>query len=325
MSFLSLLVILQACSLEEGNWSNQFTTSDGFFNNSNKEGALTVLTVEFGSGAPVPNLNVTITDASSGKIIDSAIGSKEGQAEFSGLKEDKNYLITVSTAESDFPTIEEFTYSSTDATHVIQTHSTTNKRIPVPAVMQNPELPNGCEITALTAVLNYYGLKITKTEMADHYLPRQDFHTAGGKRFGADPNVAYSGSPYEKNNASYVYAQPIVEAAKNVISDKGKALQVTNASGLSQEEILKFVEQGVPVVIWVTLDLSEPQKNNGWFIEGTDTYHEMYQNLHSVVLTGHSEDKVTVMNPLKGYELHDKERFFKSYVQLGKQAVAVHR
>ncbi|MEN2465771.1 C39 family peptidase [Ornithinibacillus sp. JPR2-1] len=33
-------------------------------------------------------------------------------------------------------------------------------------MMQKPELPNGCEITSLTSVLNYYDYQVSKTNMA---------------------------------------------------------------------------------------------------------------------------------------------------------------
>ncbi|WP_107936463.1 hypothetical protein [Ureibacillus chungkukjangi] len=59
--------------------------------------------------------------------------------------------------------------------------------------------------------------------------------------------------------------------------------------------------------MWVTLDLSEPKKNSGWIIDGTNQYHEMYQNLHAVVLMGYLENKVTVMDLLKGKAEHDKQ------------------
>ena len=38
-------------------------------------------------------------------------------------------------------------------------------------ILQNPELPVGCEITALTILLNYYGFNAEKTDMAKNYLP----------------------------------------------------------------------------------------------------------------------------------------------------------
>lgn len=48
-------------------------------------------------------------------------------------------------------------------------------------------------------------------------------------------------------------------------------------------------------------------------------------NLHAVVLTGHLGDKVVVMDPLKGYVTYNVDQFFKSYHELGEQAVAVHK
>ena len=37
--------------------------------------------------------------------------------------------------------------------------------------LQMPELPTGCEITALTMALNYYGCPADKVEIAERYLP----------------------------------------------------------------------------------------------------------------------------------------------------------
>ena len=43
-------------------------------------------------------------------------------------------------------------------------------------IFQMPELPTGCEITALTMVLNYYGMEADKVEMATKYLPTQELN-----------------------------------------------------------------------------------------------------------------------------------------------------
>ena len=70
--------------------------------------------------------------------------------------------------------------------------------------MQNPELPHGCEITSLTAVLNYFGMNVSKLEMTDKYLPKQEIRTEGNQRFGPNPNEAFAGNPRDKARGMYV-------------------------------------------------------------------------------------------------------------------------
>ena len=42
--------------------------------------------------------------------------------------------------------------------------------LPVNTIYQKPELPNGCEITSATIVLNYLGFNVSRVTMADTYL-----------------------------------------------------------------------------------------------------------------------------------------------------------
>ena len=72
-----------------------------------------------------------------------------------------------------------------------------NKGFGVPVILQNPELPNGCEITTLTAVLNYYGAETSKLEMDQNYLPKQSFEYNMKKKYGPNPNQVYGGEPRE--------------------------------------------------------------------------------------------------------------------------------
>ncbi|WP_238602120.1 C39 family peptidase [Lysinibacillus parviboronicapiens] len=294
---------------------------------------LTVLTVEFNSGAPIPNLYIKVTDLETGEEIEDALGSEEGEATFSKLVEGKTYTIAATTLENSmggdgYTTIDTFIYDTSKPYYRLQTHfSRDEQELDVPVVMQNPELPHGCEITSLTAVLNYYGMNVTKLEMADTYLPKQNFKTIGGQRFGPDPAYAFAGNPRDKAEGMYVFAAPIVKAAELVIADKQADLRVKNMSGASQDDILQLVREGVPVVTWVTLDLSTPKTNNdrGWIYEGEAASRAAYMNLHAVVLTGHLGDKVVVMDPLKGFVTYNVDQFFKSYQELGSQAVAVHK
>ncbi|AVK86226.1 hypothetical protein C3943_23430 [Lysinibacillus sp. B2A1] len=314
-----IIMLLSGC--------NQFSQQE------KQKSELTVLTVEFNSGAPIPNLYITVTDVKTGKIVEDVIGSDEGEATFSKLKEGQEYAIAATTLENStenngYTTIENFTYDSTKPYYRLQTHfSRDEQELDVPVVMQNPELPHGCEITSLTAVLNYYGMNVTKLEMADTYLPKQKINTIDGQRFGPNPNQAFAGNPRDKANGMYVFAAPIVKAAEVAIADKQADLRVTNMSKASQDEILQLVREGIPVVTWVTLDLSEPKTKStkGWIYKGETTPRDAYMNLHAVVLTGHLGDKVVVMDPLKGYVTYNVDHFFKSYKELGEQAVAVHK
>ena len=48
-------------------------------------------------------------------------------------------------------------------------------QLDVSPVLQLPEMPNGCETSSLTALLNYYGYPVTKEELASEYLPYEYF------------------------------------------------------------------------------------------------------------------------------------------------------
>lgn len=194
--------------------------------------------------------------------------------------------------------------------------------IPVKTLMQKPELPNGCEITSLTAVLNYYHFYVTKTTMSDVYLPKQPFSWKSRKLYGPDPNLAFSGNPRSRSGF-FTYAPPIVTAANNYFkAAKGKYHGV-NLTGNKKEAIVEQLKKGNPVVIWVTLDLSQPKIKYGWYLFSTKKYFAAPVNLHAVVLTGYDEKKLYVMNPLKGQVTYDKNIFFNSYVSLGSRAMVV--
>lgn len=201
----------------------------------------------------------------------------------------------------------------------------TNAYIPVEKLMQNPELPNGCEIVSLTAVLNYYGYNVSKTTMADKYLPKQAFSWKNGKRYGPDPYKAYAGNPRSATGGWYSFAPPIVKAAENYMATQQNKMKAKNISGSSEKEILAYLNKGVPVVIWVTLDLSKPALNGQWYLSDTGKSYKAYTNLHAVVLTGYKDGIVSAMNPLKGKVTYKQSAFFKSYEELGKHALVLEK
>lgn len=195
--------------------------------------------------------------------------------------------------------------------------------IPVETVLQLPELPNGCEITALTAVLNTYGYDVTKLKMADEYLPKEPFTWRNGKLYGPDPYQAYAGEPRLEPGGFFSYAPPIIEAGQHYLADVNGKEELIDLSGSSREELMAYLEQGIPLVVWVTLDLSKARINYSWHIYGTDERFLAPVNLHCVVLHGYADNLVHVMDPLKGLIQLDADRFFASYEDLGSHALAV--
>ncbi|MCQ6276687.1 C39 family peptidase [Bacillus sp. V3B] len=194
--------------------------------------------------------------------------------------------------------------------------------IPVDTVLQYPELPHGCEITSLTAILNYYGYNVSKTEMSDTYLPKQPFKRVGDQLYGANPFKAYAGEP-RSTEGFFAYAPPIVEAANRYFEDIGEDNRSIDISGSSRQEMMELLDQGIPVVIWVTLDLSQPILSESWHFHDSKEYFLAPSNLHSVVLNGYSGNLVHVMDPLKGHISHDANTFFHSYEALGSQALMI--
>ncbi|MEH7379535.1 C39 family peptidase [Bacillus sp. JJ1533] len=194
--------------------------------------------------------------------------------------------------------------------------------IPVEKVLQLPELPNGCEITSLTSILNFHGYHVSKLDMADNYLPKEPFKTINNVLYGPDPHKAYAGNPRQWSGF-FTYAPPIVQAAQSYLDEVGTELEPVDLSGSSREEIMMELEEGNPIVVWVTLDLSKKKVNYSWNIHDTNTKFNAPTNLHSVVLNGYVGDKVHVMDPLQGQIIYDADAFFASYEDLGSHAMTV--
>ncbi|AQQ55290.1 C39 family peptidase [Planococcus lenghuensis] len=278
------------------------------------------------NGHPLSDYTIQVLDKRKDSLVASAKSGESGQMKAKGLINGKAYQIKITSPDAISPAFEkEITYI----------HETTSVSFPieidierkanhlnVPTVFQKPELPNGCEITALTALLNYHGIEVSKTTMADDYLPQESLDYHKNVKTGPNPYQAYAGNP-RNSDGWYVFADPIVKAANSIIAVKGKGLRAENVSESTREEILSYIDQDIPVAVWVTLDLSPPVTRGGWYIKETNEFHPSFINLHTVVLDGWEDGKVYVMDPLKGRISYPEDVFFESYKALGSQAVII--
>lgn len=281
------------------------------------------------NGQPFSIYMIYIVDKKTGDLVTSAKSIRSGEAQIEGLIHGNEYIIKSAVLDEDgtYNNIKEeipYIHDSTENAFVVETYIERNASyIDVPTVKQNPELPNGCEITALTSILNYYGMNVSKTTMADNYLTKVAMSNQKGKKVGPNPHIAYAGNPRDLKGGWYVFATPIVDAAQKSIAANKMDLTAENVSGSTREEILSYIDQSIPVVVWVTRDLSPPVKRGGWYIERKNGFHSAYTNLHAVVLNGWKNGKVHIMNPLKGHQSVSEEAFFDSYEALGSLAVII--
>ncbi|WP_044974776.1 C39 family peptidase [Ruminococcus sp. HUN007] len=129
---------------------------------------------------------------------------------------------------------------------------------------QMPELPTGCEVTSLTMVLNHLGLDADKVDVARNYLIKEDVRCDEDEHyFGPDFRNTFAGDP--EGDSSYGCMAPcIVRTAQRFIDDCGGAFSPVNLSGAEFDDLLDYVEHDVPVIIWSTMELVEPEYKSRW-------------------------------------------------------------
>ncbi len=156
-------------------------------------------------------------------------------------------------------------------------------------LMQNPELPTGCESVALTSALRSLGFKIEKTEIADKYLT-----------YGEDMMWSYVGDPEEIDGAG-IYPPGLTNCANDYLKAKKSKYTAYNTMGTKFEDLFKLIENGCPVLIWTTMDYEEPVLSDVAF-DYNGKYYYWYGLEHCVMLCGYDldEETVTINDPLEG-------------------------
>lgn len=183
-------------------------------------------------------------------------------------------------------------------------------------VLQNPELPTGCEITSLTIVLRYYGFDVSKTYMTDNYL-----NTIPA--YSDYPSVGFWGSPYSSH--SYGCECPvIVNSANKFFSDNQSELICCDISGTELDDLYQYIIQDKPVIVWATINMVNPYISGTYNMPDGGTYSWL-ANFHCLVLYGYDKTNniVYVSDPLKGNTTYDYDIFKQRYEQLKKQACII--
>lgn len=144
---------------------------------------------------------------------------------------------------------------------------------------QRPEMPTGCEITAVTMMINFAGKNVTKDQAAK-IMPRS-----------LNPNKGFIGSPYKKFPLGFwVAPNGIKPVVKHYL---GTATNMTNCSVFA---INKKLIRSHLVVVWV-----------GWF--------DGFSN-HAITLTGYHGNTLYYNDPWTGTKRSMNVETFKRHWKL---------
>ena len=190
------------------------------------------------------------------------------------------------------------------------------QKLNVPLENQMPDLPNGCEVTSLSMLMNYYGVKVSKNELAET-IQHVDSFTDGGKYRG-NPHQGFVGHMTIANAGWCVYNEPLYNVARKYTS------HIENITGSDFLSLLKLVSTGHPVMIITTTTFNKVNNMQTW---DTNTGKvNVTPSSHACVITGYSKPKkvVYVNNPY-GYKNQpvNWKNLQASYNQQGRQALYI--
>jgi uncharacterized protein YvpB len=190
------------------------------------------------------------------------------------------------------------------------------QKLNVPLENQMPDLPNGCEVTSLSMLMNYYGIKVSKNELAET-IQHVDSFTDGGKYRG-NPHQGFVGHMTIANAGWCVYNEPLYNVARKYTS------HIENITGSNFLSLLKLVSNGHPVMIITTTTFNKVNNMQTW---DTNTGKvNVTPSSHACVITGYSKPKkvVYVNNPY-GYKNQpvNWKNLQASYNQQGRQALYI--
>jgi uncharacterized protein YvpB len=203
----------------------------------------------------------------------------------------------------------------------------TSAFVEVTNILQNPELPTGCEITSLTMLLRFYGFDADKIDLADNYLPVSwgNAHWEGNKKYQDSFFDYFIGDP--KGNGYGCFSPAIMTAAEKYleVNDTADKYNAVNISGCTPDYLYRVILSGNPVMCWATDGMIAPEYRESWYDNETGEQLDWYLNEHAFLLVGFDTEKrlVYLSDPMKGDIFYSMDKFELRFSEMHRQAVII--
>lgn len=219
------------------------------------------------------------------------------------------------------------TGTTTDGTNKSVSCKVTVTAMNIPYVSQLPKYPTGCEAASSCMLLKYYGFSINIDQMVN-IIPRKNLYKKNGKTYGPDINEMFVGDPrytYTSSTPGYgVFSPALTKALQKAIDERGGGYTAVKLSGCTFDELLKYIRDGYPAIVWATYKMQKPTKVNAWYLETTGKYFEYPRGTHVMILSGYSSSKVTTVDPYdNGVLTFNIDTFEDRWNLLGNQAIVL--
>lgn len=140
--------------------------------------------------------------------------------------------------------------------------------------------------------------------------------------YGSNPFEVFVGHPAKDyDEGSYgCYAPPIITALNRL------NIKCSDISGCSQEELLNYISQGIPIVVWGTYNGRDIVYLDEWTYPDNSGSYVNLKGEHCMVLIGYDDYKVYLNDPIAGKKVtQTKEQFFKNWDILYRQAIQIYK
>lgn len=218
------------------------------------------------------------------------------------------------------------------------------KVIPGLSAIYQDDLLTGCEATGLTEALNWYGYDVDKYTIADEFLPKSELRWEDyedgfwddkntdfweywdGGVVGPDFKTTFIGDPYREETSYGCYAPCVVRTANKYFKSVGSTYKARDISGTELNDLFRYIEAGIPVILIVTPFLEEPESGDYWFAEDIGEVVHWQKGHHCMVLIGFDLDDncVYTADPANGCVMvYDMDSFKYIYDIKGQSALYI--
>ena len=170
-------------------------------------------------------------------------------------------------------------------------------------ILQNPNLPNGCEVVSLSIVLNYLEYNVNPLFLYYDFMPKAELY------YG-NPMIEYVGDATGRGFGCY--APCVVTTGNDYIKSKNGSHTVYDVSGSHISDYKTYLDEGIPVIVWGLIKMNGNDKRV-WDEDFNGEPVVWHSYSHCLVLVGYTEDTYIFCDPLVGITEYPKEDVEKSF------------